>query len=114
MMSVKKSKGEAASSMSVFGLWVKRAGRGDSKGDETLLSVYKSRKDADFIANLLVSEGKHTFPEFNLSEKDELFVKEIPAFVSFGKELPSEAETISRLEGELDKILESLCVPPDE
>lgn len=98
-------------SLSFFGLYTHKKGRGETKGEETLLSVYKSMQDATFITNLLVSKGKHSFPLFNLSDKDELFVREIPAFVSFGETLPSDEKTISQLEEQLDKILKRLDPP---
>ena len=96
------------SSISFFGLYAEKRGRGEIKGEEILLSVYKSEEDATFITNLLLSKGKHSFPHFHLSDKDELFVRKIPAFVSFGETLPSDEETISQLEEQLDKILQSL------
>ena len=78
----------------------------DSK--ERYLSVYKSIEDAEFVRDFVFSEGIENVPDFELGEKEELFIKEIPSQHSFGKTLPSEEKELNRLEGELDKLLESL------
>ena len=69
---VKKSKEEE--SVFVYGLYAEKRGRGKTKADEVLLSIYKSQDDADFIRDYVVLVGKHNVPTFNLSQDDELFV----------------------------------------
>jgi len=109
---VKKSKEEE--SVFVYGLYAEKRGRGKTKVDEVLLSIYKSQDDADFIRDYVVLVGKHNVSTFNLSQDDELFVKKIPAFVSFGETLPSDEETVAALEAQLGAILESLEHPSED
>ena len=110
MNNLKKSKGDSVkrSYHTHYALCVKIHGRGKTEGAEKILSTYKSLEDAEFIMNFLNSNGKSNYEFFSLSENDELFVKSIPAFVSFGEELPSTKKEFSELSAELDKLLESL------